>query len=547
MGNDLRAGASWWRDRTSAERRRPHRIRFASGIGRPARTLLAVVAVIATVSGAPVLADTLLLDTGERLSGRVMSEEGGVVVFESEALGKLSVRRERIARVEKAVAKDEAPAPAPVLRADNEPAEADRTASELPSDQPPVPAVAVEAPKEDLLRLWVDQGLRYQIVQPVRIQLPFGGEEELLREDVRVTGRIGIRAAVDGAGFETGRNQASIPSDVVLRTLRFYTTGDWNPTTSYALQLGVIDNTPYLHQANVRWRDVPWVGNLSFGYLTVQQTLENVLPFGGTTFMEPALPVLAFAPGNRMGLQVDRAFLDQRMAATFGLYSVGADPGLNFGDQTQSLVRPTLRVTGLPVDVAGAPSGRRLLHLGASASLTIADDSDVRYRARPESFIAPFLVDTGTIDARRAQFVGAELVWLDGPFTLQAEAIYNRVGAPTGDLAFGGAYVSGSWMLTGEEVAYNRAVGVPDRVIPARELSLDANTWGAWQIAARASWLDLSDGAVRGGRMAIGTLGVNWWWNRYLRWQMDYSYGITSDTPGAGRLQILQGRVQLMY
>ncbi len=514
---------------------------------RPTRRRLIACALL--VAG-PTQADTLLLDTGERLNGKVISDQGGSVVFESEALGPLTIRRERISRIEKAAAKEEPPvavAEAPVADAVPVPAEADRTASELPSDKPPVAAVAVESKREDLFRLWIDQGLRYQIVQPVHIVLPFGEGREVLREDVSVNGRIGIRVSFDAAGFATSGRVPPIGDDVVLRTLRFYTTGDWNPTTSYALQLGVVGGNPYLHQASVRWREVPWAGNLSFGYLTVQQTLENVLPFGGSTFLEPALPVLAFAPGNRMGLQADRTFVDGRMAATFGLYSVGADPGLNFGDQTQSLLRPTFRVTGLPIDRAESSGGRQLLHLGASTSLTFTKHSEVRYLARPESFIAPFLLDTGDIRSRRALFVGGEVVWLDGPFTLQAEGIYNRVAATGGEVTFHGGYLSASWMLTGEEIAYNRAVGVPDRVIPARDFSLDNDTWGAWQVAARVSWLNLSDGAVHGGRMANTTLGLNWWWNRYLRWQIDYSYGVISDLPTAGRLQILQGRVQLMY
>lgn len=82
---------------------------------------------MARIVSASAQADTLLIDTGERLSGRVISDQGGSVVFESEALGPLTIRRERIARIEKSVAREDVPRPKaqeaePVTA--NEPAEA---------------------------------------------------------------------------------------------------------------------------------------------------------------------------------------------------------------------------------------------------------------------------------------------------------------------------------------------------------------------------------------------------------------------------------------
>lgn len=503
------------------------------------------------LAGPAARADALLLDSGERLSGTVLSEEGSVILFRSEALGELKVPRERVKTIERTVSAEEAAAPAAaavVPAAGGAPVpEPDRTASDLPEAKPEAVQAPVQARRDDLLRLWIDQGLRYQIVQPVVIPIPWSDGEAVVREEVRVTGRIGVRASLDAGGFETGERLAPVPGDTALRALRFYTTGDWSPTTSYALQLGVIDGQFYLHQANVRWRELPWVQNLSFGYLTVQQTLENLSPFGGNTFMEPGLPVLAFAPGNRMGVQMDRPLRGERSSLTLGLYSVGADPGLNFGDQTQSLLRPTARLTALPLLEDGGKGGRRLLHLGVSGALTLAAESEVRYRARPESFLAPFLVDTGNIKSRGALFAGGEAVYMQGPFTLQGEAMVNRAEGIDRAYLFGGAYVSAAFMLTGEEAGYNKAVGVPERIIPNREFSLKQGTWGAWQAALRASYLDLSSGPVDGGRIAETTLGLNWWWNRYLRWQLNYGYAHIAGGASPGRLQVLQGRVQLMY
>ena len=71
--------------------------------------------------------------------------------------------------------------------------------------------------------------------------------------------------------------------------------------------------------------------------------------------------------------------------------------------------------------------------------------------------------------------------------------------------------------------------------------------WGAWEIAARTSWLDLSDGQIRGGRMVIFTGGVNWYWNRYIRILFNASLAHTYDGPNDGELGILQSRFQLAF
>ena len=42
-------------------------------------------------------------------------------------------------------------------------------------------------------------------------------------------------------------------------------------------------------------------------------------------------------------------------------------------------------------------------------------------------------------------------------------------------------------------------------------------------------------------------LGLNWYWQRYLRWQFNYGYAKIDEGPSPGRLHILQGRLQLMY
>ncbi len=48
-------------------------------------------------------------------------------------------------------------------------------------------------------------------------------------------------------------------------------------------------------------------------------------------------------------------------------------------------------------------------------------------------------------------------------------------------------------------------------------LSWKHRTWGAWEVAARFSYLDLDDGSIRGGNLNDVTLGLNWYVSPRIR------------------------------
>jgi phosphate-selective porin OprO/OprP len=364
-------------------------------------------------------------------------------------------------------------------------------------------------------------------------------------ETITVRGRIGFKGSVDGAMFNSGHGQREVDSVAEVRTLRFYTTGEFGVirTNEYKLDLGFSGGSFYLHEASFRYPQLPYIGNFTFGYFGVPQTIDNIVSFGSGSFMEAASPGLAFNPGDRIGLQLDRTFFEQRMTVAFGLFSLGQKASLNFGDASESLARPTLRVTGLIID---QPDQHRFLHLGGSASFVFSDSSDIRYQARPESHLAPVLVDTGLLAAQFAYVGGLELIYQEGPFTLQSEVMGTVVDGDQSNL-FWGTYASAGWLLTGEHRSYDRTAGLQGRVRPNSPLSLSHHGWGALEMACRYSYLDLADGLVRGGRMNILMPGVNWYWNEHIRWLFNYGFAHVVEGPSPGNLNIFQLRLQWLY
>ena len=486
-------------------------------------------------------ADTLLLTSGEKLVGKILSEDASRIVIESAALGKIEVPRDRVQRLEKE--QEAATAAAPVPGAQEPPTSA--------AVSGPSAAEATTPEKEDdyFFRMYWDEGLRYQLSQPINVPIPFTEGKRTVGEEVSVSGRLGLRLSLDAAAFSSTGGEPPLPSDFDVRTFRLYTSGEFGLSKRwlYAVQFGSVSGSFYLHEAYLRRPGVEYLGNITFGYFKVPQTLDNIYPFGGRNFMEAASPSLAFAPGNRMGVQIDRTFHDDRVTATVGIFSLGADPGLDFGDTTQSLVRPTFRVTGLPVVDEQGKYGRRLLHLGVSASYVLARESEIQYRARPESFLAPYLADTGQIKATYAFVGGLEALYIDGPLTLQGEFVGSSVEGDVDRYYFNGYYLSGSWFLTGEERPYDKAAASVGHIKPRADFSWKNKTWGAWEMGLRYSRLNLNSGAIRGGDMGVINLGLNWYWSRYVRWQLNYEHAKVDEGPLPGTLHIIQGRLQLMY
>lgn len=85
------------------------------------------------------------------------------------------------------------------------------------------------------------------------------------------------------------------------------------------------------------------------------------------------------------------------------------------------------------------------------------------------------------------------------------------------------------------------------RLVPPRVVRWRHGVWGAWEIAARLSYLDPSGAEGVGGRMLIGTAGLNWNWNRHLRLLFNTNLAQLRDGVEDGTVAIFQMRTQLVF
>ena len=132
-----------------------------------------------------------------------------------------------------------------------------------------------------------------------------------------------------------------------------------------------------------------------------------------------------------------------------------------------------------------------------------------------------------------------------GPLWLSSEFVRTDVRSPSvGDPSFSGYHVTAAWTVTGEARSYNRRGGVVHRYPIAKPVNQGG--WGAWELGARWSHLDLTDGAIEGGEMDILTLGFNWWLTPVFLVNANYKH-ISLDRFGIeGTANGILARVVLM-
>jgi phosphate-selective porin OprO/OprP len=216
-----------------------------------------------------------------------------------------------------------------------------------------------------------------------------------------------------------------------------------------------------------------------------------------------------------------------------------------------------------------------LIHVGANASVvtqptdlgpTAAARYALQLRERPELRVdGTRLVDTGQIDAKGARALGLELAAQKQNLTVQGEYFDIRldrrnpaVGAT--DPKFSGWYIEGGWVLTGERRKYNIATAAFDAPGVDKPFDPAKGAWGAWELAARYSTLDLNyaelspvaANRVRGGQQDIWSLGLNGFPNPAVKFMFDYSNVSIERLNAAGLkldqdLQTLNLRSQVAF
>jgi phosphate-selective porin OprO/OprP len=262
------------------------------------------------------------------------------------------------------------------------------------------------------------------------------------------------------------------------------------------------------------------LGKFRYGLFQEPFSLENNMSSFDTTFVEVSMPVVAIGPGSNLGGMVYDASPNRQFLWAVGAFSWGQSTEDN---ASTSLLSLSGRFGFQPVR---RNEGETVLHVGASVSSRSPTNDEVSFSARPEArFVRPF-VDTGDIPSNNSNLFGIEMAWKNGDWWAQGEWIRAHVDSGPDTLRFGGWVVQVGHFLTGKSRPWDSLVGVWGRVRPDQRYRggnpFKASNGGEWELAARYSALDLTDGMVEGGIVRNITAGVNWYpadtWKLQFNW-----------------------------
>ncbi len=358
--------------------------------------------------------------------------------------------------------------------------------------------------------------------------------------DGRVKFRIGGRAQLDAtAGRGSDLYEASfgpIDSGFDLRRGGVFAVGrikefNFNLAVDIGADWGVDDAWIEGSQGGLEvWGH--YLGKLRVGFMSEPFGLERQTSGYNTSFLERSLPVQTFSPGSNIGAMVHDSGSGGRYHWAVGLFSIGRSTDQN---ATTSRLSLTGRVTHL---LDHRDEGRRLVHVGVSASFRSPTGGDVRYRSRPEARFVDHLADTGEFGANTVALVGLEVAAVKGPLWSTAEVVRSEVsGDLAGNPVFHGAYLQVGWFLTGESRPYRANSGTFDRVRPLTKWAggspFRKRHSGAWEVVGRLSAVDLEDGLIEGGELLDFGAALNWYVNATTRVGLNYIYAQPKDRGSA--------------
>ena len=310
-------------------------------------------------------------------------------------------------------------------------------------------------------------------------------------------------------------------------------------------------------------KQIPGLGNIRVGQWKQWVGLEEITSFRFNPFFERA-SIFLFNPFRRIGIGTYDWSADEKFTWQTSIFRAGQDQfGGDIGDNNGW--GGTLRGTANPIyDHDGA----EVLHLGVAYHPQFPTDQRLRFGAfggnSPEFGLfvgqpgtasfrgTPSFVDTGVLLANTNHLLGGEFAWVRGPFSVQAEANVEFVDqVREGPLWFWGGYLYATWFLTGEHRVYNRRFGSFDQIRPRANFNpwSDGN-WrgGALELAARLSYIDLTDGQVQGGTLTDVTLSVNWYLNTNVRLSFNYIHAMLNRPPhGQSHADIFALRAQVEW
>ncbi len=430
---------------------------------------------------------------------------------------------------------------------------------------PPLPEADKPASEIDQLALRIEAlelQLKKDPPQPEAAAAKAAEEAKVTYPVIRSTGFFQL----DWGGFYQDANNRATVGDIQdglgFRRARFAAAGKVTEQTSFIVEFDMAQAQPRFVDVWMQFNDTPF-GNIRIGRDRKPLGMTEPTSIRELPFLErPSL--FALSPFRQTGIMLFDTAFDQRMTWALSGYRYLSD---FFGNvyADQGGYGTSGRTTFLPLD----GGDERLVHLGFGYSFNDPGRDEVIFVNVDEFFVGqnpilgiaglsvlpivgvPPFVNTGLIPTQNSNLFNVEGAVSFGRLVFQSEARWATVEGTSGESnTFGGAYAHLRYVLTGETIPYLRESGVFGRVRPCCPVDHKTGGRGAWEVAARVSYLDLNGmGLVGPGRrLTNATLGLNWYLNNFTKFQLNWiSASLNDPTLGSSTAGTVALRAQIDY
>jgi phosphate-selective porin OprO/OprP len=424
---------------------------------------------------------------------------------------------------------------------------------------------------------------------------------------IRLSGFMQADLGFFSQSADSRAHLGDIQNGVDFRRTRLQALGKLTDFTGYTIEMDFATvGRPSFQDVWGEQSELPILGTLRIGQFRQPGTMDSWTSIRHLEFLERSLPFQALDPFRRMGVMAYSMSENERTMWAYSVYATGLT-FFNGVDTTYSTLGDT-RVATQIGDSGGVSfttrvthllyyddlsEGRYLLHVGGGYDFsevggegtTGAFAKTFSSRPIPEFFMGdltgglltvagtPAVVDTGRFLASNYHFYHVELAGNYGPAHFQSEVMCTSVNQMNGGsmVNYPAAYVQCGYFLTGESCLYLKQAGVLDyNVVPYSDFfGIGRNKWmiggwGAWEVAFRWSWLDMTGSNIlpvnqlsnvagppptpNPGVVNESTVALNWWWNKFTRMQFNWIHSMPNySSVGSAPFDIFATRFQIEF
>jgi phosphate-selective porin OprO/OprP len=364
--------------------------------------------------------------------------------------------------------------------------------------------------------------------------------------------RLGALVQTDGRYFADSTTPATA-NTWLLRRARPILQGTIDDIYDFKLMPDFGGGKAIVQDAFVSARFRPWLA-LTVGKFKPPVGLERLQSAADNRFIERALPT-DLVPNRDIGVQLGGDLAAGRINYSIGVFNGVADGASSDNNPTPDFssdgkgdvaarifLRPFLlsgdpTLTGLGFGIAGtyvratgSPANTLL-----AAYKTSGQQTFFSYRGNTAATQPQPALNSGTYASGERLRIAPQLYYYLGPVGLLGEYTRVRQGvARVNGTATRSALLTSSawqaqlsWLITGEQETFGG-------VMPKVPFRVGEPGWGALEVVVRAQELSLDSQAFAGGsnsfanpassahRALAAGAGINWYFNRNLKWALDY-------------------------